>query len=87
MEHVEQSMAVREVAIAKVDKGAKINPVLWAFRNLFLVGVEADNIAIELITDQISTSATLITETGMTPEETKLAEEEAYWDAIREKNK
>jgi|TARA_R100000501_G_C2630136_1_gene125237 hypothetical protein len=43
---MEESQAIRQVAIDKIELSTTINPLMWPFRNLVLAGVEGDENAI-----------------------------------------
>jgi len=47
-EALESSAETRQIAIDKIKLSNSINPLLWAFRKLILVGVETDNATLDL---------------------------------------
>ncbi|MCP3686651.1 MAG: hypothetical protein GY861_28770 [bacterium] len=50
---INESREVREIAINKVIISASINPLIWPMRKLILTGMEGDEVAIDLIEQQI----------------------------------
>jgi len=52
-ELIDESKQTRDIAISKVIQSNSINPLMWAFRNFIMTGVEADERDLQLIEDNI----------------------------------